>query len=221
MTSRPLLILLVASAACARQQPLRELVTPQSHLGLGEGFGPGIVAASTRSMTYTLDTAAYVIVLRVMEDGAIVQLQPSAPGGDRKRHRGTYSITAAAARPYTPDAPHVPGGIVYGPCVSTFDTEVTRPDPACWTADRASAGPEARPLPSREREQEAGYWLVITSDAATSAAALDARLRALDLEDGTLLDTVRQIPGALVGGRTTNWAAYYVGFATLPAEIKR
>lgn len=70
---------------------------------------------------------------------------------------------------------------------------------------------------AREREQEAGYWLLITSDAATSEVALDARLRALELEDddGTLLATVRQIPSALVGGRTTNWSAYYVGFAVL------
>ena len=167
-------------------------------------------------MTYQLDAPAYVIVLRVLDDGAIEQLYPSRTGGNRKQ-RGTYSIAAGRARPYAPVAPHVPGGIVYGPCVSTFDTALTKPDPACWTTDRAIAAPAARPLPAGEREQEAGYWLVITSDAATSAVALDARLRALELEDddGPLLATVRQIPSALVGGRTTNWSAYYVGFAVL------
>ena len=195
-------------------------------------------------MTYQLDAPAYVIVLRVLDDGAIEQLYPSRTGGNRKQ-RGTYSIAAGRARPYAPVAPHVPGGIVYGPCVSTFDTALTKPDPACWTADRAADAPAARPLPAREREQEAGYWLLITSDAATSGVALDARLRALELEDeagywllilsdartrsfelesriqaldidaNSLLDTVRQIPSALVGGRTTNWSAYYVGFAVL------
>jgi len=165
-------------------------------------------------MTYQLDAPAYVIVLRVLDDGAIEQL---STGGDRIKQRGTYTIAVAAARPYAPIAPQVSGGIVYGPCLSTFDTDLTKPDPACWTADRAADAPAARPLPAREREQEAGYWLLITSDAATSGVALDARLRALELEDddGTLLATVRQIPSALVGGRTTNWSAYYVGFAVL------
>lgn len=210
---------LLCLTSCAHPAPLHELVTPQSRLGLGEGFGPGIVAATAGSITYKLDSPAYVIVLRVMEDGAIEQLQPSGSGVNRAKPSGTYSVAPTPASPYPP-APQVPAGIVYGPCVSTFDTELTKPDPACWTADRALMASDPRPASNRERDVEAGYWLVIASDVATSAAAVDARLRALDLEDGTLLHTVRQIPSALIGGRTTNWSAYYVGFAQLPTAAR-
>jgi len=65
------------------------------------------------------------------------------------------------------------------------------------------------------RDAEAGYWLLILSDARTLSFELESRIQALDIDANSLLDTVRQIPSALVGGRTTNWSAYYVGFAVL------
>ncbi len=66
---------------------------------------------------------------------------------------------------------------------------------------------------------ELGYWLLIVSDARTPAEELKIRLREFesdeseDSDDTPVLRIVQQLPGVLVGGRTTNWAAYYVGFA--------
>lgn len=175
---------------------------------------------SAGSITYKLDNRAYVIVLRVMEGGTIEQLLPSGSGVTRATPKGTYPIEAMPPPAYPP-APQVPAGIVYGPCASVSDTAFTKPDPDCWTPDRALMASDPRPVPRRGRDVEAGYWLVITSDVATSAAAVDARLRALDLEDGTLLHTVRQIPAALIGGHTTNWSAFYVGFAVIPTATAK
>src|SRR5262245_11648533 len=220
MTSRLwLAIVAVTVTSCARQAPLPVLVTPQTRLGLAEGYGPGIVSASARTMTFQLDAPAHSIVLRVIDDGTIEQVFPRGTGGSHAEPTGTYTLAATPAQPYAPDAPHVPSGQAYA-CPFSFDIEANLA-PACFNVDPASAPPETRPVPTRAREREAGYWLVIMSDAATSAAALDARLRALDVEGGSLLDTVRQIPGALIGGHTTNWAAYYVGFAVLPNAARK
>ena len=211
-------VLTVMLAACAHPAPLREVVTPQSYLGLGEGFGPGIVSAAAKSMTLQLDAPGHVIVLRILDDGDIEQVQPAGDGTDRAFPQGRYSFGAAPRRTYAPSPPSVPSGPVY-PCPPSFETEsnLARPDPACWTVDRAVAVGAPPSVPPRSREQESGYWLVIVSDLVTPARVLDARLRALELDDGPLLENVVQIPSALIGGRTTNWSAFYVGFAVIPA----
>src|SRR5204863_4918486 len=126
-------------------------------------------------------------------------------------------------QPYAPNPPSVPSGPV-NPGQPAFGTESEwgRPDPACWTADRAVAAGAPPAMPTRPRERESGYWLVIVSDLATPPRVLDARLHALDLGDEPLLESVVQIPSALLGGRTTNWSAFYVGFAVVPdATAKR
>ena len=219
MTSGKFVIVGVLSiAACAHSTPLVELVTPQSHLGLGEGFGPGIISATAKSMTLQLDAPGYVIVLRVLDNDEIEQVRPAGNGNDRVVPQGSYSFVAAPRQAYAPRSASVPSGPV-NPCPPSFDTEssLQRLDPACWTADRAVAAGAPQVLPTRARERESGYWLVIVSDAATPPQVLDARLRGLELDEGSLLDNVVQIPSTLVGGRTTNWSAFYVGFAVVPA----
>ena len=212
--------LTIVFAACAHPAPLRELVTPQSHLGLGEGYGPGIVSATSKSLTLQLDAPGHVIVLRVLDNGDIEQVRPAGEGSDPVLPQGSYIFGRATRQPYSPSQSVVPSGPVYS-CPPSFDTEssLARLDPACWTVDRAvavGAPPRAPPPP---REKESGYWLVIVSDLATPPRVLDARLRALELDDGPLLENVVQIPSALVGGRTTNWTAFYVGFAVV--SLKR
>lgn len=223
MTSRTLAILGAAViAACAHPAALREVVTPQSYLGLGEGFGPGIVSAASKSMTLQLDAPGHVIVLRVLDNGDIEQVRPVGEGSDPALPRGSYAFGRATRQPYAPSPPSVPSGPVY-PCPPSFETEssLARPDPACWTVDRAVAVGAPPSVPTQAREQESGYWLVIVSDVATPPRALDARLRSLELDDGPLLENVVQIPSALIGGRTTNWSAFYVGFAVIPTTTRQ
>lgn len=223
-------MLVVAGAACARQAPLPVLLTPQSRLGLGEGFGPGIVAATARSITFRLDGAAHVIVLRVLNDGSIEQVQP-LQGGDPIIQPGTHPVTATGARLPSTSRGRIPplGSTAFGPgslsCVPILDPNLrAKPDPACAAQEAARSADMLQsnsPAPSPLRDDEAGYWLLIVSDAATAPVELEARLQQLDLDAETLLDYVRQIPSALVGGRTTNWAAYYLGFVVLPPNARR
>jgi hypothetical protein len=204
------------------------LLTPQTRLGLAEGFRPGFAAATARSMTFRLDAPAHVIVLRVMDDGTIEQLQP-VRGGDPLVRPGAHEVIATGARIASTSRTWVPpvGSAVFGQgslsCVPILDSDA-RADPTCVGLERARASameqPSAPP-PTRLREDEAGYWLLILSDVATPPGELEARIQALDIDAGSLLDMVRQLPSALVGGRTTNWAAYYVGFAVLPSAARK
>ena len=82
-----------------------------------------------------------------------------------------------------------------------------------------------------EALSDGGVRMGLPRDVATALAAqtvlgtakmvLDARLHALDLGDEPLLESVVQIPSALIGGRTTNWSAFYVGFAVVPAATAK
>ncbi|PYO88211.1 MAG: hypothetical protein DMD66_08165 [Gemmatimonadetes bacterium] len=65
-----------------------------------------------------------------------------------------------------------------------------------------------------------GYWLLIVSDTRTPPDELKHRLGQIESADTPLLTLVQELPGVLVGGRTTNWAAYYVGFAEVPAPAR-
>ena len=217
MTSRWYAVVLpVTLAACAHSAPPQEIVTPQSHLGLAEGFGPGIVAATSKSMSLQLDAPGHVIVLRVLETGDIEQVHPVGDGSDRVLPQGRYSFGIAPRRPYAPSPAYVPSGPTYGSCYSFESDNDLKVNPACWTIERAATAGTTPTVPMRPRERESGYWLVIVSDAATPPRSLNARLRALELDDGSLSENVLQIPSALVGGRTTNWSAFSVGFAVVP-----
>lgn len=224
-----LILLAIASAACARQAPLPVLLTAQSRLGLGEGFGPGIVTATARSMAFQLDAAAHVIVLRVLNDGTIEQIQPLS-GGDPIVRPGAHAVTATGARVSSTSHGRVPplGTATFGPgslsCVPILDPNLrAKPDPACAAQERsrsASMLDQNSGPPTPSREDEAGYWLLIVSDAPTAPVELEARLQQLDIDAETLVGYVREVPRALVGGRTTNWAAYYRGFVVLPENAR-
>jgi hypothetical protein len=222
-------VVVFCAGACARQAPLPVLLTPQARLGLGEGFGPGIAAATARSMTFQLDTAAHVIVLRVLDDGTIEQVQPQQ-GGDPIIHSGAHTVTARGAAASSVSHGRVPplGSAAFGPgslsCVPILDENLrAKPDPACAAQEAqrsARLQEQSGAPPTRMRDDEAGYWLLIVSDAPTAPMELESRLQQLDLDAESLLEYVRQVPSALVGGRTTNWSAYYLGFAVLPPAAR-
>jgi hypothetical protein len=220
----------LAFAGCARHaiDPVVPLVlTPQTRFGLGEGYGPGIVAASAHGMRFELAMPAHAIVLRVTEEG-IEQVSPTG-GHDPATAPGTYSVRAvgpASGRPpmsaaVSADFSSDPGSLS---CVPVLDANLpAKPDPSCVARAVARESPSVRsgPPSTRESEDERGYWLLIVSDTRTPAAELAYRLVQLDFEDTSLLTTVLELPSALVGSRTTNWAAYYVGFiVSTPAHSR-
>lgn len=208
---------------CARSHPPVLLLTPQTRFGLGETYGPGIVSASARAMRYQLEMPAHVIVLRVTEDG-VEQVSPTS-ANDPTEKPGLHSVSAP--RPRRRDVAGVnladlstpPGSLS---CVPVLDPNLNaKPDPTC--VDRVAAATASQPVAvSRDGQlqvNEVGYWLLIASDARTAAEDLRVRLRGFEAreedepEAATLLSIVQELPGLLVGGRTTSWAAYYVGFA--------
>ena len=225
MTSRTLVAVVALSAgACAPQAPLPLLLTPQTRTGLGEGYGPGIVSASARAMRFQLAIPAYVIVVRVTEDG-VEQVSPRA-GQDRTQQPGLHLVNAATPRRrdvagVNPlDLPSNTGSLS---CVPILDPNLNaKPDPTC--VERIGGATGSRPFAVTRDGQlkvnDIGYWLLIVSDVRTQSDELRHQLRWFEADeseapddDASLLTTVQQLPGVLVGGRTTNWAAYYVGFA--------
>jgi hypothetical protein len=209
-------------AGCARSRPPVLLLTPQTRFGLGDRYGPGIVAASARAMRYQLGMDAHVIVLRVTEDG-IDQVRPGADH-DPTEKPGLHAVSVPTTR--RRDVTGLdPADFTSGPgslsCVPVLDPNLNaKPDPTCVERVTASTAPQPLAV-ARNGElkvNEVGYWLLIVSDARTTPAELKVRLLGYEAreddepEAATLVAIVQELPGLLVGGRTTSWAAYYVGF---------
>ena len=220
-----MLAVLTSVAGCARSSAPTLLLTPQTRVGLGEGYGPGIVSANARAMRFELATRAHVIALRVTQDG-IQQVSPGLMAGrERTIEPGTHWVKVAEPgrrRDATGlDPADLPSGRASLSCVPILDPNLNaKPDPGCVERVARDSGP--RPLTvgrdGRPKVSELGYWLLIVSDARTTADELRTRLLGYEAnedqpDDFSLLAVVQELPGILVGGRTTNWAAYYVGFA--------
>jgi len=213
---RVLLAVTVAGCALALPPPPAVILSPQNRIGLGDGFGPGIDSASAHWVHFETAVAAHVIVLRVTDAG-IEQIQPRW-GTDFPLEAGAHSMRGCALtiRYY--------GGDIRNPytraCVRESD-QAAKPVPggareadAVFQLTEAGA---ARPL-----ADERGYWLLIVSDVPTPARQLEHWLGLIDTAgDSLLVTTVLALPSLLVGGRTTNWAGYYVGFAPpIPVTVR-
>jgi len=220
-----MLALLIAVDGCARSPAPSLLLTPQTRFGLGEGYGPGIITVNARAMRFELVTAAHVIVLRVTEDG-IEQVSPSA-SRDPAVARGLHWVKVAPERRPVDVVGPDPADFQSGPgslsCVPVLDPNLNaKPDPSC--VERVSTR-ETRPRTSGPVRlgnalNDIGYWLLIVSDARTPPDELKHRLGQIESVDTPLLTLVQELPSVLVGSRTTNWAAYYVGFAEVPAAAR-
>jgi hypothetical protein len=220
-----MLALLIAADGCARSPAPSLLLTPQTRFGLGEGYGPGITAVNARAMRFELLTAAHVIVLRVTEDG-IEQVSPNS-GRDPAVARGPHWVKVAADRGPVDVAGPDPADFQSGPgslsCVPVLDPNLNaKPDPSCVerVSSRQTRPRTSGPVRLSDAINDIGYWLLIVSDALTPPDELKHRLGQIESADTPLLTLVQELPGVLVGGRTTNWAAYYVGFAEVPAPAR-
>ena len=217
-----------AGTACASPprtiRPTPVVPAPQTRLGSAGGFSPGIARATPLAVSFVMDTAAQVIVLRVSRTAGVEAAWP-VHGFDRTRLApGAYRIVApsvaallrAPSSQRVSDAPssECVRGAAHSAAVRPPEGSEQRSYEECVRAERSrtSIFQRARPTPAPPVDDAAdGYWLVIVSDVATRAADLRRRLDAMEISDSTLT-AVRALPEGLVGGRTTRWAAFYAPF---------
>ncbi len=206
------LLAAVAVAACALAlalpPPPSVILTPQNRIGLGDGFGPGIDSASAHWVHFEIAAPAHVIVLRVTDAG-IEQVHPSW-GPDLALEAGAHSMRGCelTIRDHGDDVRDAHTRA----CVRESDRAAKPVPGAAREAESVFQLTEAEA--SRPLADERGYWLLIVSDVPTPARQLSHWLGLIDTAgDSLLVTTVLALPSLLVGGRTTNWAGYYVGFA--------
>ncbi len=162
-----------------------------TRLGARNAFGPGITAVSPRHVQFELTRAAHVIVLRVDAEGGIEPIFPQPSDEPADRAAGVWAITAPplAAAERGPERP--------------FDPRLQSP------AALARGARRGWPPPEDTAGTATPYWLVITSDAPTSAAELRARLEGMNLTFRTVEAELEALPRALVAKRAQTWSAYY------------
>lgn len=215
-------------AACApRPVPVPLTPLPQGRVGVADSFGPGIVVASSRTLRFVLARPAFVIVLQVFPDGIDV-ITPSHSHDRTEFSVGDHRIDAIVFGPSMADQPSYSEATPSeARCLANYANVLAQqprdslghpiPSPASNAAAQALAQCQAlsraipRPVPglSPDSLPARGYWMVIVADVPTSAGELQRRLRPMDISQGDLATVLRALPGALVGGRTARWAAYF------------
>ena len=231
------LALLRAAGGCARHTIPPVVLINQTRIGPAEDLGPGITGVQFNGINFDLASPAHVIVLRVTNSAGIEQVRPLRSGDNSQLSRGEYSATAPSfsRSNYAAQAAQR-AAYVSGVCGSPYEEDPSRPIPTGATDTSRHAAPRNGALAQRryqdcirrEREtnsqregpspytrpqlDDVGYWLLIVSDAQTTAGELASRLRLMEVPDTSLVDVVRALPEALVGSRSSHWAAYYVAF---------
>jgi hypothetical protein len=237
MPKSPFLVLaLLLAAGCARHTIPPVVLINQTRIGPAEDFGPGITGVQFNGINFDLASPAHVIVLRLTNSAGVEPVRPLRSRDKSQLLQGDYLATAPnfSRSNYAAQAAQR-AAYVSGVCGSPYEQDTSHPIPAGADTSRRAA-PRSNALAQRRyqdcvrREREAnsqtegpapftqphvddvGYWLLIVSDAPTTAGELAARLRLLGLPNTSLVDLVRALPEALVGSRTAHWAAYYVAF---------
>jgi len=186
--------LFVAPHLLTAQVPL-----PVTRLGQRTTYGSGIVAASARRVEFELTRPAHVIVLLVDPDGSIQPVFPASGENTTERAAGRQVVELNAPTGTAPaaarDVPHAA-------------------PPVMRTAQQlASEGERARPSATGDDEPRAAlvipYWLVITSDVATTAEEVQAKLEAMTLQFSSQRAELEALARGLMARRTKTWAASY------------
>jgi len=171
---------------------------PVTRLGQRTTYGPGIVAASARRVEFDLTRSAHVIVLLVDPDGGIQPVFPASGEHTTERAAGRQVVELNAptgAGTAARDVPHAA-------------------PPVMRTAQQlASEGERARPSATGDDEARAAlvvpYWLVITSDMATTAEEIQEKLESMNLQFSSQKAELEALARGLMARRTKAWAASY------------
>jgi hypothetical protein len=161
-----------------------------SRLGAAKNFGAGIVEASPARLRFELVKESYVIALQLDAQGGITPVFPTD----------------------TMPSMHFPGAHVL---TTALDDTTASEDPVTQrrlqsAQELARTGRAVRPpAVAMEDRPPVGYWLLIVSDAPTTATELRAQLETMNLEFRSVEDELRALPKALVGARAKSWGAYY------------
>ncbi|HEV8399733.1 MAG TPA: hypothetical protein VGQ18_07830 [Gemmatimonadales bacterium] len=185
--------LIVAPQLAAAQGPL-----PVTRLGQRTTYGSGIVAASARRVEFELTRPAHVIVLLVDPDGGIQPVFPASGERTTERAAGRQVVELNAptgAAQAGREGPHAA-------------------PPVMRTAQQlASEGERARPSATGDDEARVAlvlpYWLVITSDIATTAEEIQAKLESMNLQFSSQKAELEALARGLMARRTKAWAASY------------
>ena len=193
-----LLTVLVVAACFTPLRALAQAPLPVTRLGRRTEFGPGIVAAGARRVEFELTRPAHVIVLLVDPDGGIQPVFPASGEHTTERAAGRQVVelkAATGAAPAAPDVSHAP------PPVMRSAQQI------------ANEGERARPRATGDDEPRVAlvvpYWLVITSDVATTAEEVQAKLESMSLQFSSQKAELEALARGLMARRTKAWAASY------------
>ncbi|HEV8264288.1 MAG TPA: hypothetical protein VGQ06_05010 [Gemmatimonadales bacterium] len=231
----------LATVSCApprRNAPLTPL--PQTRLGAADLFGPGIVAASGRSVEFQLARGGHVILLHVSGDG--VDLIAPLHSRDRTHFAaGAHWISRPPLAASVPAAPAVNPSLADDYQMCQVRTEIValrtaQPElrdslgrvlvpasppgvPGVGASVRCMYRGTGQPwysraasarAPAGQLETTRAYWLLIVSDVKTKAADVRRLAAGVAVDDDDVASALATIPEAVVGGRTRNWAAYSI-----------
>lgn len=186
------LLTLSLPLGCALHRPS---APEQTRIGPVASFGRGIVESEAEWVTFDLDTAAYVIVVRITDPASVYRfrayiarqcLKPPIP---RFRHLLRRGCGPAIIDLIDPDAGH---------------TRLLR----AGAHTISVGGPFYR----------AGYWVLIASDTPTAVSELLYAVIAPEDADTSLAYLANRIPPALIGNRTRHWVAYVAPFGDEDAQ---
>ena len=177
--------------ACALHHPP---APTQTRLGPVESFGRGIVESEARWVKFDLDTAAYVIAMRITDPSSVYRfrayvqrqcLKYPTPRFWELQRRGCGPALIDLIQPrhgrtrfFKAGANTIQGG-----------------------------GPYYR----------AGYWVLIASDKPTTVSQLDYAVVAPQEGDTSFVFLANRLPAALVANRTRHWVAYIAPFGDVDA----
>ena len=193
------LALSVPALGCALHQ--RPAPPPaQTRVGPVESFGRGIVDSDVHWVTFDLDTAAYVIALRVTDPWSVYRFRAYIPR--ECVMRPTPRFLELARRGCNPSFIDVieplSGGKHFGPGVHTIRPQLSLGRTARWSYG----------LPF----YASGYWVLIVSDTRTSVSQVYDAVIAPQDADTILGNLANRIPAALIGPRSKHWVAYIAPF---------
>jgi len=161
----------------------------QTRIGPIESFGRGIVESEATWVTFDLDTAAYVIAVRITDPASVYRFRAYIPRQCLKRPTPRFRDFLRRG---------------CGPAL------VDLIDPYAGQTRFFSAG--AHSISVGGPFYRAGYWVVIASDAPTSVSQLLYAVMAPDRADSSFVYLANRIPAALIGNRTRHWVAYVAPF---------